>query len=72
MDMKDIAEQAQRVLGTDNQRTSAKQFSIAEQQALIAEQPVGGGRARNSDRLDITGTHYEALDAEEEDDSLWF
>lgn len=73
MDMKDIAAQARRVLGTTEpqKRTSAKQFSPAEQQALISERPAQGGRARNADRLDITGTHYEALEDVEDDDLWW-
>jgi hypothetical protein len=67
----DIAAQARRFL-----KEGMKAFTPAEQQALINE---GDGEvtASNLDRLDITGTHYEALEAalakeeEEEADLLW-
>lgn len=65
----DIAAQARKVL-------AAKTFSPEEQADLIGE-GEGTVAARNLDRLDITGTHYEALeriDAEEEEgnyDNLW-
>jgi hypothetical protein len=65
----EIAAQARKVL-------AAKTFSPDEQADLIGE-GEGTVAARNLDRLDITGTHYEALeriDAEEEEDNydnLW-
>jgi hypothetical protein len=65
----DIASQARKVL-------AAKTFSPDEQAELIGE-GEGTVAARNLDRLDIVGTHYEALeriDAEEEEDNydnLW-
>lgn len=78
MDMRDIAKQARRVLAasqpapptraTGSRRYAAKQFSAAEQAALISE-GNGHARARNLDRLDITGTHYEAI--EDDDQILW-
>lgn len=51
---------------------SATEFSLAEREALINENP--GVQASNTDRLDIAGTHYEELDKHasmEEDDYLW-
>ncbi|ACH62097.1 hypothetical protein MYRNA_96 [Mycobacterium phage Myrna] len=40
------------------QRTAGRQYSLAEQAALVAEGKKGG--ARNLDQLDLRGTHYEA------------
>jgi hypothetical protein len=54
-------------------KTSMKTFSPAEQAAIINEGE--GVRASNLDRLEITGTHYEALEAAlgsgEDDDDLF-
>ncbi|MGA5598386.1 hypothetical protein ACPCSE_29550 [Streptomyces cellulosae] len=53
-------------------RQALKDFSLAEQQALINEGE--GVRAANLDRLDITGTHYADLEqvlAAQEDDTTW-
>lgn len=44
-------------------KEGAKVFSQAEQQALINET----GSASNTDKLDITGTHYVGLEEDEED-----
>lgn len=64
----DIAHMASEFL-----KHGAKAFTHAEQQALINEGE--GVRAGNLDRLDITGTHYESLEAalqdEEESADLW-
>ena len=56
-------------------KTALKDFSLAERQAIIDE-GEGGEPANNFDRLDISGTHYEALEAVQskaasEDDDLW-
>lgn len=51
---------------------SATEFSLAEREALINENP--GAQASNTDRLDIEGTHYAELERHamsEEDDYLW-
>lgn len=60
----DIAAQAKKVL-------AAKTFSPEEQADLIGE-GEGTVAARNLDRLDIAGTHYEALEriGEEEEDNF--
>lgn len=55
-------------------KTALKDFSAAERQALINE--GAGVRAGNSDRLDLTGTHYAELEqllaADDDDrDSTW-
>jgi hypothetical protein len=53
-------------------RQALKDFSLAEQQALINEGE--GVRAANLDRLDIKGTHYADLEhvlAAQEDDTTW-
>lgn len=42
-------------------KTALKDFSAAERRALISEGE--GVRAANSDRLDLTGTHYAELEA---------
>lgn len=44
------------------QKQALKTYSPAERQQIIAE-GEGGEQASNLDRLDITGTHYEALEA---------
>lgn len=63
----DIAAQAKKVL-------AAKTFSPEEQADLIGE-GEGTVAARNLDRLDIAGTHYEALeridDEEDNYENLW-
>ncbi len=54
-------------------KEGVKAFSPAEQAALIDE-GSDGVTASNLDRLDITGTHYEQLEAslaDEEDDRYW-
>jgi hypothetical protein len=53
-------------------RQALKDFTLAEQQALIDEGQ--GVRAANLDRLDIQGTHYADLEqvlAAQEDDTTW-
>lgn len=53
-------------------RHALKDFTLAEQQALINEGE--GVRAANLDRLDIAGTHYADLEsvlAAQEDDTTW-
>lgn len=52
-------------------KTSLKAFTPAEQQALINEGQ--GVTASNLDRLDISGTHYQALEAlqDADDDDGW-
>lgn len=62
----DIAGAAQAFLG---QRTALKDFNFSEQQELINEHR-GGARARNTDNLQIQGTHYELLDQARGADSL--
>lgn len=42
-------------------KTALKAFSPAEQKQIIEEGSLEGVQAANLDRLDITGTHYEAL-----------
>lgn len=54
----DIAGAAQAFLS----KTALKDFNFAEQQALINEHQGGKVRARNTDNLQIGGTHYELLD----------
>jgi hypothetical protein len=53
-------------------KTALRDFSPAERAAMISE-GQGGPGASNLDRLDITGTHYEAIDAmrADEDDEEW-
>jgi 8-oxo-dGTP pyrophosphatase MutT (NUDIX family) len=58
----EIAAMAQRFL-----KEGAKAFTPAEQATIINE----AGVASNLDRLDITGTHYEALEARDHDDEGW-
>lgn len=57
-------------------KMALKDFSPAEQQALINEGATEGVTASNLDRLDIAGTHYEALEAAlasaNDDDDLEF
>jgi hypothetical protein len=52
----DIANAARAFLA----KTSLKEFTHGERQALIEE--GDGVLASNFDRLDLTGTHYEALE----------
>src|SRR5690606_15727051 len=62
-------------------KTALKDFSPAEQRELIEEGEAEGVVASNLDRLDIAGTHYEALEAayealeaarqSEDDEELW-
>ena len=60
-DSADIASAAQAFLA----KTALRDFSAYEQQALINEGEATMTGARNlTDRLDITGTHYELLEAE--------
>lgn len=52
------------------QIVARKNWSASEQTALINENP--DGRARNFDKLDLTGTHYEARHSADNDpDFLW-
>lgn len=68
-DSSDIAQAAQQALA----KMALKEFTPAEQQALISE--GADVRAANLDRLDIAGTHYEAVlaavAAEEAADEDW-
>lgn len=66
----DISAAARAYLG---QKTALKDFSPAEQRELIEEGEVEGVVASNLDRLDIAGTHYEALEAarQVEEEELW-
>jgi len=62
-------------------KSALKDFSPAEQRELIEEGEAEGVVASNLDRLDIAGTHYEALEAayealeaarqSEDDEELW-
>jgi len=60
------------------EKAALKHYSPAERQQIIAE-GEGGEQASNLDRLDLTGTHYEALEARrtqasrqpDAEDSLW-
>jgi DNA-directed RNA polymerase subunit RPC12/RpoP len=52
-----------------NWRIARRKFSPAEQRALIEENV--DGRARNMDKLDLTGTHYELKEADLDPDFLW-
>lgn len=54
----DIAAAAQAHLGGGMQRTAGRNFSLAEQDALMNESHPQG--ARNLASLDLEGTHYEA------------
>lgn len=67
----DIAQAAREAL----KKHSLKDFTPAEQAELIAEGEDEGVTASNLDKLDITGTHYEALESafqeEESADDLW-
>jgi 2'-5' RNA ligase/GNAT superfamily N-acetyltransferase len=68
----DIAESARRVLASmpPMAKAAMKTFSPAEQREIIDE--GHDVRAANLDRLDITGTHYEALEAmRSESDDEW-
>lgn len=71
----DNAEIAQMAMAT-LQTTALKDFTPGEQAAIINE-GKGGERAANFDKLNITGTHYEPLEAAlaqldaEEDDGGW-
>lgn len=47
-------------------KQAMKNFSPAEQQSIINEGSMGGGRARNTDKMDIAGTHYESIDDDDE------
>jgi hypothetical protein len=57
------------------QKAAMATFSPAEQQELIREGEGSTEKAANLDRLEITGTHYEALDAlaaaDDEDAETW-
>jgi hypothetical protein len=58
-------------------KQALKEFSPEEQRALIGEGELDGTQARNLDKLEVSGTHYEALERalEEEDeqanDDIW-
>jgi mRNA-degrading endonuclease RelE of RelBE toxin-antitoxin system len=49
-------------------KTALKDYSPAEQAAIINEGAASGVRASNLDRLDIADTHYASLDG---DDEIW-
>jgi hypothetical protein len=69
-DTSDIAAAARAFLAKEG----AKTFTRAEQVALINEGESEGVTASNLDRLDLTGTHYEAMEhqlREEEEDESW-
>jgi 8-oxo-dGTP pyrophosphatase MutT (NUDIX family) len=51
-------------------KTALKDFSAAEQQALISEGEDEMRGARNTDRLVLAGTHYEAIESDVTDDEL--
>jgi 8-oxo-dGTP pyrophosphatase MutT (NUDIX family) len=63
-----IAAQARAMLA----KTSAKDFSFAEQQELINEGLSSKARARNFADLRIAGTHYEHLPTDEDHDGFPF
>jgi mRNA-degrading endonuclease RelE of RelBE toxin-antitoxin system len=50
-------------------KTALKDYSAAEQAAIINEGAASGTRASNLDRLDIADTHYATLN--DEDDEIW-
>lgn len=50
-------------------KTALKDYSPAEQAAIINEGAASGTRASNLDRLDIADTHYASL--EDGDDEIW-
>jgi hypothetical protein len=52
-----------------NWRIARKKFTPAQQRAFIDENPEG--RARNMDKLDLSGTHYELKEADFDPDFLW-
>jgi hypothetical protein len=52
-------------------KSASREFSAAEQAELINEGVREGVRARNLDRLDITGTHYAHLGDDEDDGELF-
>jgi hypothetical protein len=58
-------------------KQALKEFSADEQRALITEGEVEGTVARNLDKLEVSGTHYEALERafseeeETENDDIW-
>lgn len=58
-------------------KQALKEFSPDEQRELISEGELEGSVARNLDKLEVSGTHYEALerafDEEEEqkNDDMW-
>jgi hypothetical protein len=69
----DIAKAATNYLMTS---TAVKDFTYAEQQEIISE-GEGTVTARNLDRLDLSGTHYQQLEAqlaqaEAADDSVFW
>lgn len=71
-DSSDIAAAAREFLA----KTAMADFSPAEQQEIINEGSGGHVTAANLDRLQIEGTHYEALDRalagiDDEDDEVW-
>ena len=51
-------------------KSAMKEFSFAEQQALITEGATTGQRARNFDDLQIEGTHYAMLGEDQPPDEL--
>lgn len=70
----EIAAAAQQVL--TNPKTALKNYDLAERNAIINEGE--GTEAANLDRLDISGTHYEIVEAQHqkeqalaEDEDLW-
>lgn len=50
-------------------KISRKDWSAQEQRELVDENPKG--RARNMDKLDLSGTHYELKSASDDPDFLW-
>lgn len=54
---------------TSGWKLARKNFTTKEQRDLIEENP--DGRARNFDKLDLSGTHYEMKSASDDPDFLW-
>lgn len=50
-------------------KISKRNWSAKEQRELVEENP--NGRARNFEKLDLSGTHYELKSAAEDPDFLW-
>lgn len=50
-------------------KIAKRNWSAKEQRELVEENPKG--RARNIDKLDLSGTHYELKSAAEDPDFLW-